>query len=257
MLGWDISKKMFWEHYVNFWTDYSQGFPITYVKGYKNVDRLKRKMHEYGCRFLKTEDVIDLPEQIFQTVKVNATPEYRKFKKDRVVDVAGEHLMGDSSASNYIGLTKLSGCYNPNKIQAFRDILESTNDRLIVFYVFNAELQVLREIAQEYTDHISLVNGDTKDLSAYDEYSDSVTLIQYQAGAMGLNLQKARRIVYFTPVRWSDLFEQSKKRIHRLGQESTCFYYQLVTRGSIDERIYATLAQRRDYTDALFAEDYT
>jgi SNF2 family DNA or RNA helicase len=59
----------------------------------------------------------------------------------------------------------------------------------------------------------------------YDEYNNTVTLIQYQAGSMGLNLQKANKIVYFTPTLSSELFEQSKKRIHRIGQDQTCFYY--------------------------------
>lgn len=102
---------------------------------------------------------------------------------------------------------------------------------------------------------MSIVNGDTKDLSMYKEYPNSVTAIQYQAGAMGLNLQWANKIVYFTPPLSSELFEQSKKRIHRIGQSSSCFYYMLICKNSIEEKIYDTLAMRKDYTDKLFEED--
>lgn len=47
MLGWNISKDLFWRQYVDFYYDDRQGFPIKIVKGYKNVDRLKNKLREY------------------------------------------------------------------------------------------------------------------------------------------------------------------------------------------------------------------
>ena len=72
------------------------------------------------------------------------------------------------------------------------------------------------------------------------------------AGSMGLNLQKANVAVYFSPPLESIKYEQSKKRIHRIGQNDRCIYYRLITAGSIEERIYAVLAERKDYTDALF-----
>ena len=93
-----------------------------------------------------------------------------------------------------------------------------------------------------------------KDLTAYEEQSDSVTLIQYQAGAMGLNLQKANKVIYFTLTDKSELFEQSKKRIHRIGQNLPCFYYLLICKNSVEELVLKTLEQRRDFTDELFKE---
>ena len=99
---------------------------------------------------------------------------------------------------------------------------------------------------------ISIINGKEKDLTAYEESADSITFVQYQAGAMGLNLQKANKIIYFSLTDRSELYEQSKKRIHRIGQETTCFYYQLLCPGTIEEDILATLQMRKDYTDELF-----
>lgn len=102
---------------------------------------------------------------------------------------------------------------------------------------------------------MSEVSGTVKDLTAYEKHDNSVTFVQYQAGAMGLNLQKANKIVYFTLPLSSELFEQSKKRTHRIGQKSTCFYYTLICRGTVEEKIMATLEQRRDFTNKLFEED--
>ena len=65
LLGWNISEEMFFNQFVDFYWDMSSGFPIRMITGYKNEERLKRKMRQYGCHFLKTEDVIDLPDQNF------------------------------------------------------------------------------------------------------------------------------------------------------------------------------------------------
>lgn len=252
MLGYNITEKAFYNMYVKYHYDNDEGFPIMIIDGYKNVERLKRKMRDYGCVFMKSNEVFDLPSQNFIDIKVNTSKEYRKFRKNCICEVDGTQLVGDSTFAKMLYERQLCGHYNKSKLEAFRDLLESTNDRLIVFYNFNGELDKLMEVTREYTDHISCVNGQNKDLSAYDQYDDSVTFIQYQAGAMGLNLQKANKIIYFTPPLSSELFEQSKKRIHRIGQEKPCFYYQLVCRNSVEEKIYRTLAMRRDYTDALF-----
>ena len=254
LLGWSISKEMFYNHYIDYHWDNRQGFPRMVIDGYKNVERLKKKMRAYGCHFLKTEDCIDLPEQIDQVIKVNKTAYYDFFKADRVVTVNGKKLVGDTTLTKLLYERELCGQYNPDKLEAFKDLIESTYDRLIVFYNFNAELDELVKIAQEAGRSISVVNGKGRDLTFYECKEDSVTFIQYKAGSKGLNLQKANRIIYFTPPLSSEDYEQSRKRTHRMGQNSTCFYYQLVVKGSVEEKIYKTLAMRRDYTEALFEE---
>lgn len=268
LLGWNISKKLFYNQYVDYHYEDNEGFPLMIIDGYKNEERLKKKMRQYGCNFLKTEEVFDLPEQIHQTIKVNTTKEYRKFRKDCIIGISPMRgammsatdpdydgtieLVGDTTLTKMLHERQLCGQYNKDKLEAFRDLVESTNDRLIVFYNFTEELEALCKIAWDSNRPVAVVNGKQKDLLPYENVETSITFIQYQAGAMGLNLQKANKIVYFTPPLSSELFEQSKKRIHRIGQEKPCFYYYLTCKGSIEEKIYRTLAMRRDYTDALF-----
>lgn len=257
LLGWNISKDLYWKQYIDFeWQD-KNGFPIKIVKGYKNVERLKTKLREHGAQFLKTEEVLDLPEQIEQIVNVPTTKEYRKFKRDSIVDVGNETLVGDTVLTQMLYERQLCGHYNENKLNAFRDILDSTEDRLIVFYNFNRELDELMNIADYYDRPISIVNGIEKNLECYDEYNNSVTFVQYQSGAMGLNLQRANKIVYFTlPLGKGScgLWEQSKKRIHRINQTRPCFYYYLICKNSIEEWNLEMLKLGRDLTDELFVE---
>ena len=250
LLGWKISKKMYYAQYVDMEIS-DDGYPV--IKGYKNVDRLKRKIREHGCIFMKSEEVLNLPDQNFITVKVPESKEYRKFKKSGIVTAGGIEFVGDTTLTKLLYSRMLCGSFNGDKIKAFQDLVDSTDDRLIVFYNFTDELERLKRIAIESERLFSVVNGQTKDLYAYNECENSITFVQYQAGAMGLNLQKSNKIIYFSPPLSSELFEQSKKRIHRIGQEQPCFYYQLTS--GIEYRIYDTLAMRKDYTDRLFEEE--
>lgn len=255
LLGWKISKDAFWKTYVDFCFEDKDGFPLKVIKGYKNVERLKRKLREHGAVFMKSDEVFDLPDTCDNILFVSTTKEYRKFRKDSIVVFDNQEFVGDTTLTKMLYERMLCGFANAAKLDAFKDLLDSTNDRLIVFYNFTNELMALTDILIDAERPFSIVNGDTKDLTAYEKSENSVTLIQYQAGSMGLNLQKSNKIVYFTPPLSSELFEQSKKRTHRIGQNRTCFYYYLTCKNSIEEKIYRTLKLRRDYTEALFENE--
>lgn len=260
LLGWPISRKLYEQTYViwDYIENWQTGYRIPVVKGYKNVDRLKRKMAEYGCVFMKSDEFgIDLPDQQDITIRVKPSPDYKRFMKHRYLQMPdGTELVGDTSLTSRLYARMLCGQYNKEKLAAVKDLIESTEDRLIIFYNFTAEMEALRDLCINMLRPVSIVNGKTKDLRAYEADPDSVTLIQYQAGAYGLNLQKARRVIYFTLPESSELFEQSRKRIHRIGQDKKCFYYIPICLGSIETRILQTLKERKDYTDALFKKDF-
>ena len=254
LLGWNISKDLFYKQYVETeWIeDHNSGFRIPHVVGYKNVDRLKKKLAEHGAIFMKSEEVFDLPEQVMIPVHSKPTKEYRKFMRDAVITIEGREFIGDTTLSHRTYSRMMCSYLNKERVAAFKDLVQSTEDRLIVFYNFNDELNTMQAALAELERPFSVVNGETKDLAAYEEHGDSITFVQYQAGAMGLNLQKANRIIYFALTDRSELFEQSKKRIHRIGQEKTCFYYLMICPGTVEEDILHTLELRKDYTDELF-----
>lgn len=254
LLGWKISKKAFWDTYIQTRNMNVNGFKIPIVVGYKNVDRLKAKLREYGAIFMKTEEVLTLPEQMDNIVKVESTKEYKKFKKNRLVEIDEVELVGDTTLNNMLYQRQLAGMYNNNKYEALSDILQSTEDRVLIFYNFTQELDVIKKICKKLDKPVSVVNGKTKDLRNYESKDNSVTLLQYQAGAMGLNLQLSNKIIYFSLPLSSELFEQSKKRTHRMGQKRTCMYYYLITEGTIEEKIFDVLGTRRDFTNKLFEE---
>lgn len=247
LLGWNISKKLYYNQYVDMEIS-EDGYPV--IKGYKNVERLKRKMRQNGCIFMKSDDVLDLPQQNFIDINVDVTKEYKHFLKHGIVRFDDVELVGDTTLTKLLYLRTLAGVYNKDKLKIFKDLIDSTDDRLIVFYNFKKELEELKLMCEDRP--ISVISGDKKDLQAYNECDNSITFVQYQAGAMGMNLQKSNKIIYFSPTLSSELFEQSKKRTHRIGQDKPCFYYQL--KCGIEYKVYDTLSMRKDFTDELFKE---
>ena len=253
LLGWDITKELYWKQYIETeWVE-QDGFFRKEIIGYKNVDRLKKKLAEHGAVFMKTDDAgIELPERTKIPIKIPTTKEYRQFMKKRIVTVEGKELVGDTALTKRLYARMLCGQYNKAKLEAFKDLAESTEDRLIVFYNFTEEMNLMQAIADEIEKPTSLVSGEAKNLDNYESCGNSITFVQYQAGAMGLNLQKANKTIYFTLPQSSELFDQSHSRTHRIGQERKCFYYYMMCVDSVEEDILDTLNMRKDYTDELF-----
>lgn len=280
LLGWNITKKAFWKSYVDTTWVEDGDFKREVIVGYKNVTHLKKKLAEHGAIFMKTDEVIELPEQIEQKIMLSVTKEYRYFIKNSYLQLSKQNLsefqldsdfygsneqdcielVGDNSLTKMLYARQLCGQYHKEKLQALRDLVESTEDRIIIFYNFTEEMKQMQNHLNELNRPYSILNGSTKDLYAYENYSDSVTFIQYQAGAMGGNFQKANKIIYYTlPLGKGscDLWEQSKKRIHRIGQNKTCFYYYLLVKGSVEEQNLQSLRLGKDLTDDLFRKDVT
>ena len=275
LLGWDITKKAYWNSYIDTeWVeDGNTGFKREQVVGYKNTERLKRKLADHGAVFMKTEDVFDLPEQQEIKIRIDASKEYKKFMKNSIITMnpltlceakdespQNVKLIGDVVLTKFLYARQLCGQYSKEKLNTISDLLESAGDRLIVFYNFTAELVQLMLIANAQERPISIVNGQQKDLTAYDNQEDAVIFVQYQAGAMGLNLQKANKTVYFSlPFGKGscDLWQQSKKRTHRIGQLNKCLYYYLICKETIEEKNLINLRLGKEYDDYLFEKECT
>ncbi len=146
---------------------------------------------------MKTEEVLNLPEQIEQKIMLSKTKEYTYFMKNSYIDLdtlnchrfvddsdfygndvtPHVELIGDNALTKILYARQLCGQYHKEKLQAFRDLLESTEDRLIVFYNFNEELNKLKKICESLNRQVSFVNGSGRSTDAYEYVSDSVTFI--------------------------------------------------------------------------------
>ena len=259
LLGWQIKENKFYDQFLN--RTLLKRFGRTFYQmnkrePYKNVDRLKRKMREYGCVFMKTDEVFDLPEQNFIDVKIKNDKRYKEFEEHSVVEfkskLFGEvEYVGDTQLKQRLYLRELACIHNENKIEKLKDIINSTEGRLIIFYNFNYEKETIKNCIPKDRP-ISYVNGDIVDKRNYEKYDNSITLMQYQAGAKGHNMQQANHLIFYSPTEKCEDYMQSIKRIHRIGQTKPCFYYKLIVENSIEENIYTALEKGEDYTNELF-----
>jgi len=77
-----------------------------------------------------------------------------------------------------------------------------------------------------------------------DDPEACVFLVSLKAGGTGLNLTAASYVVLFDPW-WNPAVEaQAIDRTHRIGQDRTVIAYRLLTRGTIEEKIWE-LQQRK------------
>lgn len=257
LLGWKIQYDTFFNRYIitrDIPARYTV-FPVKVIVGYKRVDELRQKLREHGASFLKAEDVIELPEQNFNFITVPHDKAYDEFLTRNYVTIDGREMVGDTPLTRMIFARQIASIYNKNKLPVVSDLLNSTDDQVVIFYNFQKEYDELLALAKKLGRPVASVNGSIKDLKAYEKYNNAVILCQTQAGAKGLNLQKANKLILYSPPLSGEDYMQLLKRIHRIGQKRPCFYYFIKTEQTIEENIYKTLAKKEDYTLQLFQQD--
>lgn len=262
MLGWSITKEKFLQQFCHVyeWTDPTRPWmTIPIIQGYKNIDKLREGLKEHGGSFITMEEAgVQLPATTEQIISIQTPPEYKRFMKNGIVKIGDTEIIGENNLTKMLYARQICSVYNPAKAAALEELLQQAGDEMvIVFYNWTAELRILQSVCGKLHRPMSLVNGQTKDLKNYQAWTPgTVILCQYQAASMGLNLQKARICVFYSLcLSYSD-YEQAKARIHRIGQNRNCNFYNLICEGSIEEDILETLEQRRDYTEQLFTEKH-
>jgi SNF2 family DNA or RNA helicase len=107
--------------------------------------------------------------------------------------------------------------------------------------------------------HVSL-NGDQKNKTIWREFQASkdiqVIVVQYQSGCSGIDLYESSHTIYFEPPLSSTILEQSRDRTHRIGVKNHCNYYFLITKGTMEQKIYERLVGYQDFTIKYLKEMY-
>ncbi|MBQ8547523.1 MAG: SWF/SNF helicase family protein, partial [Lachnospiraceae bacterium] len=76
-------------------------------------------------------------------------------------------------------------------------------------------------------------------------------LISLKAGGTGLNLTGADTVIHFDPW-WNPAVEdQASDRAHRIGQEKNVHVIKLLTKGTIEEKIFRLQQKKQDLFNAV------
>jgi hypothetical protein len=219
----------------------------------------------FSIAYEVSADVLDLPEvrEIERTCELPpaARKMYRELDRDLFTDLqawdAGE-LQASNVMVKLLRLAQLTGGHlrdddgidvevHTAKADLLTEVLEDIDpeESVVVFCRFVPDLDTVRTIAQRLGRPFAELSGRRSDGLTQDatlRLDHGVTAVQIQAGGTGVDFTKAAIAIDFS-VGYSRIdFEQSRKRLHRPGQERPVLFIHLIAEKTVDEDIYTSLA---------------
>lgn len=242
--------------------------------------RLKRLLQPFLLRRLKSEVLTELPPRIEVVYPVVLPPEEMELYQAarlRALE-AVQAAPHDAKDARFVMLTQITRlrrlCCHPSlvypevqlagaKMMAFAEIVATlleNRHKALVFSQFVDVLSLARAVLEQrgvpyqYLDGATPMAERKKRVDAFQAGAGEVFLISLKAGGTGLNLTAADYVIHLDPW-WNPAVEdQASDRAHRMGQERPVTIYRLVAQHTIEERIVALHAQKRELADSLLDE---
>lgn len=141
---------------------------------------------------------------------------------------------------------------DPSRLDEIRDVLMPMHKKLIVFYNFDYELEILRTLKDDV--FVAEWNGHRKDPIPSGRHW--VYLVQYVAGAESWNCTICNAMVFYSlTYSWKN-FEQAQGRIDRLDNHYRQLYYYVLVSDSVpDFAIRRSLAKKEDFNEKKFLSE--
>ena len=130
---------------------------------------------------------------------------------------------------------------------ALLKILED-HDRAIIFYNFDYELDILKNLG--YSDKTAIAEWNGHRHQEIPKTKKWVYLVQYCAGCEGWNCIKTDTIIFYSQNYSYKVLEQSSGRIDRLNTPYTdLYYYHLKSRSGIDLAISRAIKNKKQFNE--------
>ena len=156
------------------------------------------------------------------------------------------------------GSSKLNQC-----IQIVKDAIQSGH-KILLFSGYTSMFDLIEEEFKKENISYYKLTGETKvvdRIKLVDEFNDNpdikVFLISLKAGGTGLNLIGADMVIHYDP--WWNLSaeNQATDRTYRIGQKKNVQVYKLITKNSIEEKIYELQQKKARLIDNMLSTKET
>ena len=252
------------------WLDY---MPVFIANGfYKGITDFKNQHVVYSrfSKFPRVDKYIDIQKLVAHRDSIIVDMDYKhEILKSNVNMPAlydrSKYLEANRTRWNpYDGKPMLNAselCYvlrrivnsDPSRVGVLTSLAMKHN-KLIVFYNFDYELDILRSWAESLRLTYGEYNGHKHDpLPTHDRLSWAY-FVQYTAGAEGWNCIETDTIVFFSLNYSYKIMTQAAGSIDRLNTPfKTLYYYRLVSSAPIDLAIKRALSNKRTFNESAFA----
>ena len=247
---------------------------------------LRRLVGPYILRRLKTDRSIiaDLPEKTETTRHCSLTKKQIALYEQAVRQMRSDLDSADGMARRGLVLQTLMRlkqiCNHPSQLTGDGDYIPSDSgkfirlgeicdelaqrqDKMLIFTQFREIIDPLADHLATIFDRAGLVlHGGTsvkkrKDVveQFQDEDGPPFFILSLKAGGTGLNLTAASHVIHFDRW-WNPAVEnQATDRAFRIGQKRNVLVHKFVTNGTVEERIDAMIAEKRQMADEVLTSE--
>ena len=249
------------------------------IVGFKNLDELTERIERYSFRVLK-KDCLDLPDKIYTVRYVGLTDEqakmYKSIQETAIVMLeSGDLVTAPAVITQLLRLQQvMSGhlktddgdtIYFPSRrVDALKEILEEHDGKVIIWSRFRYDIiQITKVLAETYGEEsVASYYGDTTDddrNNIVKQFQSPDSKLRFFVGnpataGYGLTLTEADLVVYYANDFNLETRIQSEDRAHRIGQKNNVTYIDMITEGSIDEKIVKSLRDKIDIGAQVLGE---
>lgn len=230
-------------------------------------ESLRKELQKHVMLRRKKSDVLkELKDKVRYKEIIDSDTEYYLGELDRICKKLEEEQRDaesgfDKSASfqraiqserQAAGIAKV-----PHVINFVKNIME-IEESVVVFCHHKYIHGLLNESLKEFSP-VSIIGGqsDTRRQDQIDKFQNGESKLMIaglRAGNVGINLSRARYVV-FAELDWSPaIHRQAEDRLHRIGQQNTVFAYYLIGNGTLDDHVANILVDKSYEIDSIMDE---
>jgi len=241
-----------------------------------NMEIFRRRV--FTCAIRKTkEECLDLPEKLYQVIKVSMPDEqkklYKELKEGFIAEYKDSVIVATSILPRLLRFSQLTAGFtkdvegaehefkdNP-KLNWFTEFMSDleTNHKVVVFTRFRREITMVEKVMAKLQMESVSVHGDTEHridkINAFNtDRNIRAFITNPETGGIGINLTSATYAVFLSnSYKYGDRI-QAEDRIHRIGQDRNVTYIDLLMEHSIDSAIHKALVKKASLADMVVGD---